>query len=162
MFVLSVYRWLKTGSCWFLNQKCVTTLGKSVNKVCIWILNYHPENKFKTELFHWKRNWDIIESKNIILKRCQCPTKSAFLKTHHALRMFTQIQFSVVFVENISQEPWSHCNSFRTYFWGNDTKITSTWNHTVYIAKKFNWQTTHCVMAECFWLVKNLHFEVRK
>ena len=50
MFVLSVYWWLKTGSCWFLHQKCVTTFWKSVNKVCIWILNYHPEHKFKTEL----------------------------------------------------------------------------------------------------------------
>ena len=39
-----------------------------MNKVCIWILNYHLENKFKTELFHWKRNWDIINCKNIILK----------------------------------------------------------------------------------------------
>ena len=25
MFVLSVYWWLKSGSCWFLHQKCVTT-----------------------------------------------------------------------------------------------------------------------------------------
>ena len=38
----------------------------SVNKVCIWILNYLPKNKFKTELFHWKRNWDTYNCKNII------------------------------------------------------------------------------------------------
>ena len=44
-----------------------------MNKVCLWILNYHPENKFKTELFHRKRNWDIINCKNIILKSvCVC------------------------------------------------------------------------------------------
>ena len=39
-----------------------------MNKVCIGILNYHPENEFKTELFHWKSNRDIINCKNIILK----------------------------------------------------------------------------------------------
>ena len=44
----------------FLIKKSVTAYGKRENKVCIWILNYHPENKFKTQLFHWKRNWDII------------------------------------------------------------------------------------------------------
>ena len=57
MSVLSVYWWLKTGSCWFLHQKCVTTKGKSVNKVCIWILNYHLVNKFKTEAF-----WFVFKS----------------------------------------------------------------------------------------------------
>ena len=47
MFVLSVYWWLKTGSCWFFHQKSVTAYGKRVNKVCIWILNDHPELKLK-------------------------------------------------------------------------------------------------------------------
>ena len=31
--------------------------GKSVNKVCIWILNYHLENRFKTEAF-----WFVFKS----------------------------------------------------------------------------------------------------
>ena len=41
----------------------------------------------------------IARSTKVYLKRGQCPTKSAFLKTHNPLRVFTQIQFSVVFVE---------------------------------------------------------------
>ena len=36
---------------WFLHQKCVTTYWKSVNKVCIWILNCHTKNKYKFEAF---------------------------------------------------------------------------------------------------------------
>ena len=35
----------------------------------------------------------------IILKRHECPTKSGFLKTRNPLRIFTHIQFSVVFDE---------------------------------------------------------------
>ena len=57
MFVLSVYWWLKTGSCWFLHQKCVTTFLKSVKKVCIWILNCHTKNKCKFEAF-----WSVFKS----------------------------------------------------------------------------------------------------
>ena len=32
------------------------------------ILNFHPENNFKPELFHWKRNLEICNCKNIILQ----------------------------------------------------------------------------------------------
>ena len=57
MFVLSVYWWLKTGSFWFLHQKCVTTYWKRVNKVSIWILNCHIKNKCKFEAF-----WFVFKS----------------------------------------------------------------------------------------------------
>ena len=57
MFVFNVYWWLKTGSWWFLHQKCVTTYWKSVNKICIWILNCHIKNECKFEAF-----WFVFKS----------------------------------------------------------------------------------------------------
>ena len=50
--------------------------------------NYHPENEFKTELFHWKRNCDIIKCKNIILKSvCVLRGKSSNFHTQETDRM---------------------------------------------------------------------------
>ena len=57
MFVFNVFWWLKTGSCWFFHQKCVTTYWKSVNKVCFWILNCHIKIECKFEAF-----WFVFES----------------------------------------------------------------------------------------------------
>ena len=41
----------------FFIKKSLTAYGKRVNKVCIWILNYHSENKVKTEAF-----WLVFKS----------------------------------------------------------------------------------------------------
>ena len=131
MLVLSVYRWLKTGSCWFLHQKCVTTFWKSVNKVCIWILNYQPEHKFKTELFHWKRNWDMINCKNIILKSVGGKRK----------------KFPHTFYRPLSAISW------RNFFTGDFCDHSCLVSMGIVVNSNLNWHTKWVIKS---WLIVSL------